>query len=101
MDTESTERVMYVDSLNVTYADSLKVGWFLAWRSAVVALVIGWGWGVVAFPLDLVYTDEWADFTGIVSGALGSFFLGVPWAVRMMLKKRFPGFRIQLVRVSE
>ena len=101
MDTESTERVMYADSLNVTYADSLKVGWFLAWRSAVVALVIGWGWSVVAFPLELVYADEVADFTGFVSGALGGFFLGVPWAVRMMLKKRFPGFRIQLVRVSE
>ena len=50
MDIESTERV--------TYADSLKVGWFLTWRSAVVALVIGWGWGFVAFPLELVYTDE-------------------------------------------
>lgn len=50
------------------------------------------------FLFALAGIREWTFLASSIVGLIGGVFYGSPQVVRMMLKKRFSGFRLQLVR---
>lgn len=84
------------------YGDRLRVGWFLIWRGLIIGGGIGFVFGfVVGFVLGIAGLMGWIMPLSLIGGAVLGVFYSTPLIVRMMLKKRFSGFRVQIVRASE
>ena len=83
----------------VTYRESLRVAWLLIWRGVLINILIGVAFGfVVGFVLGLAGRGELVSLLSGAAGLIGGVFIGGPLVIRMMFKKRFSGFRVQLVR---
>lgn len=83
-----------------TYLESLKVGWLLTWRLSLIAMGLGVAFGfLLGVAGALLGLTRGAVTAVAVGGTLPlTIFAGYPVVVRMMLRKRFDGFRVRLVR---
>ena len=92
-----------MDARGPTYVESLKVGWLLTWRLSLVALALGVAFGfLLGLAGALLGFSRELSTTLAVAGTLPlTVFAGYPLVVRMMLRKRFAGFRLSLVRDAE
>lgn len=87
----------------MTYLERVKVSWLLIWRGALIGSAIGFIFGaIVAFiERHLEMSDEW----GRAIITLGSFLIGIifvgPILVKMMMRKHFNNFRLQIARSKE
>ncbi len=87
----------------VGYVESLKVGWLLTWRLSLVAAALGVAFG---FGLGLAGALLGLPRSVVTAVAVGgtlplTVFAGYPVVVRMMLRKKFAGVRLRLVRDGE
>ncbi len=88
------------DERSPSYVESLKVGWLLTWRLSLVAAALGVAFG---FGLGLAGALLGLPRSVVTAVAVGgtlplTVFAGYPVVVRMMLRKKFAGFRLLLVR---
>jgi hypothetical protein len=83
----------------VTYRESLSVAWLLIWRGVLINMLIG---AAVGFLIGVVlFFAGHAELVSVISGIAGlivGVFIGGPLVTRMMFRKRFSGFSVQLVR---
>ncbi|MFQ5897381.1 MAG: hypothetical protein ACE5JN_03955 [Candidatus Methylomirabilia bacterium] len=84
----------------MTYSESLPVAWLLAWRGLLLTIVMG---VLIAVPSYLMGLRELSIPAVWLAGALlGVLFIGMffvyPLVVRMMMRKHFAGFRLEIVR---
>jgi hypothetical protein len=90
---------MHDEKPPVTYRESLSVAWLLIWRGVLINVVIGAVLGaVVGFVLGVAGRGELVTPIAGTAGLVGGVFIGAPLVIRMMFKKRFSGFRVQLAR---
>ena len=86
--------------LTLTYAESLRAGWLVFWRSTALGILYiaipGFIIGVVGSLLGV--SESTIQAVTVFPLALINIFLIVPWVVRMMMRKQFRGFRLQIVR---
>lgn len=87
----------------VTYLESLKIGWLVAWRLSVVLLALGVAFGfLLGMGGLLLGVPRNAVAAAAVAGTVPLLvFAGYPIVVRMMLNKRYSGFRVRLERDGE
>ena len=86
--------------LTLAYPESLRAGWLLIWRSTALSVLCGaipgFIIGIVGY---LLGTSESAiQVVALFLLAPIHIFLVTPWVVRMMMRKQFRGFRLQIVR---
>jgi len=84
----------------LSYGESLRIGWFLLWRGSVFSFLV---FALVGLALEFVVTvfGPLREYMLVlyVSGTLGVVMFGIyPWLVRMMLWKPFRGFQVELIR---
>ena len=86
--------------LTLTYPESLRAGWLVFWRSTALGILYiaipGFIIGVVGSLLGA--SESTIQAVTVFPLALINIFLLVPWVVRMMMRKQFRGFRLQIVR---
>lgn len=86
--------------LTLTYPESLRAGWLVFWRSTALGILYiaipGFIIGVVGSLLGV--SESTIQAVTVFPLALINIFLIVPWVVRMMMRKQFRGFRLQIVR---
>lgn len=89
-----------MDERPVTYLESLKISWLVTWRFSAVTLGLGIGFGFLMGAAGLLLGLGRQTITAIaLAGTLPlMIFAGCPLVVRMMLRKRFEGFRLRVVR---
>ena len=84
----------------MTYGESLRAAWLLLWRGLMLAFLTGVVGGlVIGIPAGLLGASQIATLA--VSYCVGltlGIFLIYPWIIRMMMRKRFKGFRLEIVR---
>ena len=85
--------------LEVTWDRTLKVWWSLAWRAVLFGFLGGFVIGfVVGFLGGLVGAEKQVVMLLYKMAALIAFIpIGI-WVVKVVLIKRFPGFRIALIQ---
>ncbi len=88
------------DERPVTYGEALRIGWLIAWRFFAVLLALG-----VVFGFFVGVAGAVAGLGRRAAAAIGAagslpltIFVGYPLVVRMMLRKRFSGFRVRVAR---
>ncbi len=84
----------------LSYGESLRIGWFLLWRGSVLCFVFFALLGIVPEFVVAVFGPLREYMLVLyVSGTLGMVTFGIyPWLVRMMLWKPFRGFQVELIR---
>lgn len=84
----------------MTYLERLKVSWLLFWRGTLMGLAIAFIWGrfvgLVWEPLGI--SPEWAQRINVLGGYAFSVILVGPLLVWMLMRKRFKGFWLELIR---
>ena len=83
----------------MTYGESVRVAWLVSWRSAIIGGLTGFVVGLAfAIPALLLGVSETATQVLLYCLLLPlGFFLISPWIMRMMMRKRFRGFHLQVV----
>jgi hypothetical protein len=82
-----------------TYSELLRITWLVFWRGALIGSVLGAASGfVVGALLTFLGHPRWIPFLASSIGMLFTLFVGYPLGFGMALRKRFRGFRVQLVR---
>jgi hypothetical protein len=81
---------------DISYKESLKIVWFLAWRSYVFMGFVSLVGGLMSVFLGV----EMVAMGVLVVSILGGFFWALPWFVRSMMKKQFKTFEIGLNNTS-
>ena len=86
--------------LTLTYPESLRAGWLVFWRSTTLGILyIAIPGFIIGFVGSLLgATESTIQAVTVFPLALINIFLLVPWVVRMMMRKQFRGFRLQIVR---
>jgi len=79
--------------MKANYAESLKIGWLIFWRSFPTFIFLGTLINLLFVPADY-------GIVGLVSAALLTIFWIMPLVVEALLSKRFNGFRLELIRES-
>ncbi|MBI3667974.1 MAG: hypothetical protein HY236_17385, partial [Acidobacteria bacterium] len=74
------------------YGESLRVAWLLEWRTIFLAIVFAAALLYIARPLFIARPQTFTPALRLIMGLLVE-----PWVVRMMLRKRYRGFRLQVV----
>ena len=88
-----------MDAEIVSYPESLRVAWLLIWRGLLINGAIGFVIGFVSgFASRFVGMKQLITPLTFIGGLLGGVFIGSPLLIRMMLRKQFGGFRLQIVR---
>ena len=84
----------------LSYGESLRIGWFLLWRGSVLSFVV-FALGAIVLEFVVAVFGPLREYTLVlsVSATLGVVTFGIyPWLVRMMLWKPFRGFQVELIR---
>ena len=87
----------------LSYGERLKVGWLWLWRGLLVGGLMGFLLGIVLGIISAIMGLP-EDFSIAVSGLLGvvvGIFVALPIVVKMMLKKQFSTFRLEVASTSE
>ena len=87
----------------MTYGESLRAAWLFTWRGGVIGgvggvvigLLIGAAGYLVGASREAVQVVMYCVVIPVSSLVLA------PWVMRMMMQKRFQGFRLQIVRSAE
>jgi len=74
---------------DLSYIESLKVSWFIQWRTFLFSLVLGLITAKAGIRMD-------EPFQPIIV-ALGIFVV-MPILLRLAVRKRYDGFRFQVIR---
>jgi hypothetical protein len=82
-----------VDNTSLSIKELLSIWWLLTWRAWVISVLLG---GVYGFLYPYQQQPEWLRLIA----AWQPYFLGYPWAITVMLRKQFSGFRLRLVPVQ-
>ena len=83
----------------LTYSERLRVVWFLMWRGTLIDFLIGGAIGfVIGFVMGVAGRFEQIPPLAFFGGFTGAIFIGGPLLVSMLLKKRFDGFTVRIVR---
>lgn len=84
----------------MTYLEKLKVSWLLFWRGILMGLAVAFVWGqavgLIWQPLGIPL--EWAQGINVLGSYAISVILVGPLLVWMLRRKRFKGFRLDLIR---
>ena len=88
-----------MNEIEPTWGRVARVWWFLIWRSAAAAslftfVAILW----IRIVDDIVYVDQRLILFAIAFSLVAAFAYGNFLTVRVLLKTRFPGFRIAMVQ---
>jgi hypothetical protein len=86
---------------SIGYGTLLRITWLLAWRGTLINLVLGVAVGApigIIFALAGAPIRDWLQPVAVTAGTLIAVFVGGPLLVRMMLRKRFRGFRLLISR---
>ena len=81
------------------YSELLRVGWLLIWRGLLVPLTGAIFGFIVGFTFKMFGIPGTRPVSA-VGGLLLGIFLITPLVVRMMMRKRFRGFHLQIKRES-
>ena len=82
--------------VGMTYGEQLRMVWLLWWRGLLVNGGLGFIWG---FILGFAYERSPAVNAAIFIGAiLLGFFVGGPIVIRMLMRKHFKGFHLEIAR---
>jgi len=87
---------------DLTFEESLRIGWFIWWRTYVVSSLAGALSAGVVMLLWNPYNAEPITMLAIVVAVFsGIIFSALPYITRMMMRKRFSGFHLEIVRDLE
>ena len=86
--------------LTLSFTESLRARWLLVWRSSSISLACGAVLGLIVGIVGALLGAAEAAIQSISSslGALLGMFLVTPWVVRMMTRKQFRGFHLEVRR---
>ena len=84
---------------SLSYTESLKMAWLLIWRAMHLNGSMGFVVGFfIGFALGLLGMREWVAPISAIIGSLLAVFVGSPWVVRMLFRKKFSGFQLRIIR---
>jgi hypothetical protein len=85
---------------DLTYGERLSIAWLLLWRGSVISAGIGLatGWLVGFSGLGGGTAIAQWSLVSILAAVLLGLCLIMPWLVRTMLRKRFRGFALVVLR---
>ncbi|HYB71380.1 MAG TPA: hypothetical protein VEH80_11930 [Candidatus Bathyarchaeia archaeon] len=86
-----------MDTARVGYATLLRITWLLAWRGALINVVLAGAAGALVGVVFLLLGgsgSRWLQPVSWVAGVAVGLFASGPILVRMLLRKRFRGFRL-------
>ena len=85
---------------HLSYKERLTVAWLLLWRGLLISVALGFIFGfIVGIVLPLLgFPHQLAQSVAGIGGGLIGLFYVYPLAVGMMMRKRFKGFGLQVVR---
>ena len=86
----------------IYYQELLSVGWLIIWRGIILGLLLGWisGWLFTYIVADVLGSEGLRKSTWFVAVWVVNIFLVWPLLIQMLLRKRFNGFSIKLVRAD-
>ena len=88
-----------MNSQDTTYFDRLKISWLLFWRGSLMTIPIAYIWGNLVWALlEPLLSPEWVRGINAFGGYVFSLVLVGPLLIQMLLRKRFQGLRVELVR---
>ncbi len=97
----ATLQAGYQNVCDLTYSERLSVAWLLIWRGLIVAAALSFGTGLVVW-ITAFRGRTAIEGPGLTLILLPTLLLGVfvimPWLVRTMVKKRFRGFSLVVLR---
>jgi hypothetical protein len=76
----------------LSWFEGISIGWFLLWRNLLAGFLVGF---VVGFIGGFVGIPR---YIYIGASAVASFLLVWPIVLSQLLRKRFKGFRLEIVR---
>lgn len=89
---------------DLTYSERLSVAWLLIWRGSIVTAAISLVAGLLVW-ISALRGRTAIESLGVTLSLLSTLLLGVfvvmPWLVRTMVKKRFRGFSLVVLREEE
>jgi hypothetical protein len=87
---------------DLTFEESLRIGWFIWWRTYVItSLADASAAGVVIFVWNPSNAEPITILSIVVVVFGGIIFVVLPYITRMMMRKRFSGFHLEIVRDLE
>ncbi|MBX9844307.1 MAG: hypothetical protein K2Z80_21115 [Xanthobacteraceae bacterium] len=85
-----------MQELELTWQRTLSIWWLILWRSLLgsvaIGFVVGAAIGIFRLATGITQVPQLAPALGTIVGLVWSFFV-----VRMVLRKRYKGFRIALL----
>lgn len=85
---------------DVTYRESLKIAWSIMWRGILFGggggFLVGFILGIIGSVLGVSTLAIQTTITLLVS-VVGTLWL-YPLVIRMVIKKQFRGFKLQVIR---
>lgn len=86
----------------IFYQELLSVGWLMIWRGTTLGVLLGWiaGWLFAYIVADVLGLKELRNSASFVALWIVNIFFVWPLLIQMLLRKRFNGFSIKLVRAE-
>jgi hypothetical protein len=82
-----------------TYNEHLRITWLMFWRGGLMGLGLGAAAGaLLGAILGFLGQSQWVQPLASAFGLLLALFVACPISAGMALRKRYRGFRLQLVR---